>query len=169
MYSCADLNRSEQLERLNEGRTLLDSINVQFADIDTLQLTLLIDGARTVHEKVEALNLDTIDYAFANKLDRFRRMGLVAAESNASRGDLEESISATQQAVDDLLLDIENGHGKRQNYDSYIDFELTKIEALRGRLKIYSSRINEAFDTFDELHVLLLAEIDERIALKQVY
>ena len=169
LLSCSDLNRPDQLERLAEGQAVLDSVGRILSEVNDDELFEAKIAADGVKAKIDALDLDTIDYAFAVQLDRFNRMGEGSAEVLELTKILKEDVSLEKDALKKLSSDIELGSGKREMYDTYIQFELDKIEVLRTRLDKCMVKMTDVLDVYDELEVVLRERLNERFLPEEVH
>jgi hypothetical protein len=168
LMSCSDLSRPDQLERLEVLSGSIDSMEVLISEIEPEDLDAMIQSSQEVSGKFEQLGLDTIDYKFAIRLDRFKRMGTSCAKVKFSFEQHKLELEEERAAVDNLVTDINAGNGRRDKYDEYIAFEEGKVAVLRTRLNEIMVEFNGAIDTYDELSTVLLSEINERFTQNEV-
>lgn len=163
--SCSDLKRPDQIERLQQFEVTLDSLNLTLSEIDSNALVEIIHASKEVNEKVEVLELDTIEYEFAVQLDRFNRMGEDGRWAQKMTKALSEDLLLEKKAVVSLMTDIEQGNGKREKYDEYIQFEEDKLSELRTRITECVERVSNTIVVYDELDGVLKVRINEQIHL----
>jgi len=168
LMSCSDLSRPDQLQRLEILNDSIDSMEVLISESEPSDLDAMIQLSQEVSGKFEQLGLDTIDYEFAIRLDRFKRMGTSCAKVKFSFEQQKLDLEEERTAVENLINDINAGNGRRDKYDEYIAFEEEKVAKLSVRLNEYLDELNEAIDAYDELSILLLSEINERSAQNEV-
>lgn len=151
IVSCSDLSKPEQLERLSElkERTvvasgLLDENRLKNgAEIETQSAGLI--------EVLKQFESDTIDVETAMKLDDFIIMYEAIAPTMNSFHELKKTIDVQQLNLERLERDIEIGSGKRDKYDSYIDFEEGKIIEIETAVNAYVEQKKNITETYEQL------------------
>lgn len=125
---CADLKKSEQLERMEALEAQLNAWDDTFEEFDSTQLQKREETSISLTARLKQLEADTIDLEDARKLNTFKylREKLPSAITQKKKCEVE-----IQRALNRILLlrkDIESGAGERHKYDHYIDEEAAYVK-----------------------------------------
>ena len=159
------------MKRLNELTLSVDSIEVAMSSslLENLEEIELANSQLTNEiTKIE----DTISLELALLFDQFKSVKSQMPVYQELVNYIDTNVVHTRESLANLIADIEGANGDRKNYDTHIEFEATKVDALRSSLEeliIVKSSINEGYNTFyndlnDELTArssVLGTEIDE--------
>ena len=151
--SCADLNKKEQLSKIDLMNERLDSLNKELIahTIDSLpQLKL---STSTVELRIKNnLILDKIDSELGRKMDAYKRMRRALNPLGEAFKKVKNGIFEERGTLKNLYSDIENGYGERDKYDEYLTFESDKINKISVLLNDYKEQKELIFKTYSELH-----------------
>lgn len=175
MASCNDFNRKSQLQTIDQMNGSLDSMYHVLLDnrIDTLASIIIASNRLGLRIK-ENYRVDTIDVAFAKKMNRFKEIKKAfESESEEEEGESEErrggstfgtSYSTINEGIKDeretlkkLYADIDQGNGNRAAYDEYLSFEKRKINQLSTLLTFYVKEKHQILKEFYPLYESLNA------------
>lgn len=151
--SCADLQKKEQLAKINEMNQRVDSLETELRrhTIDTI--TELKLSTSTVELRIKNnLFLDKVDLVLGRKMDAYKRMRRALNPLGAASKKVKDGINEERIALKNLYSDIENGYGERNKYDEYLAFESDKISKLAILINDYKQQKEVIFKTYSELH-----------------
>jgi hypothetical protein len=153
LFSCSDLKKDEQLKRiakLEKRLSDIESVRIK-NEIDTLTALKIATNAVEIRIK-NYLVLDTIDMVLGKKMDTYKIMRRNLKPLGKQNSQLKTAIREERRTLNDLKVDIENGSGSRDKYESYILFEKNKISQVDVLLKEYLRFKEETLDTYHKLH-----------------
>ncbi len=151
--SCADLQKKEQLAKIDVMNQTLDSLEKELITqkIDTLPELKL--STSTVELRIKQnLFMDKVDIELGKKMDAYKRMRRALGPLGKAYGKVNKSVLEIREALKNLSSDIENGYGERDKYDEYITFEKDKITKITVLLNDYKEQKESVFKTYFELH-----------------
>jgi len=155
LTACADLDREEQLKKVDHLHKQIDSLEVALQEhrIDTLAniQNTLISLENRIRNNYTA---DTIDVSLVQKMQKFRKLKQFFMPNNEEEEEREteglnhqtlesaylivkRGIISEKSMLQKLKSDISNGFGKRDKYNEYIAFESEKVKQLRALLEDY--------------------------------
>ena len=126
--SCADLQKKEQLAKIDVMNQTLDSLEKELITqkIDTLPELKL--STSTVELRIKQnLFMDKVDIELGKKMDAYKRMRRALGPLGKAYGKVNKSVLEIREAIKNLSSDIENGYGERNKYDEYITFEKKEL------------------------------------------
>ena len=168
--ACSDLDRDEQLIKVDTLRIQVDSLQVALQEhqIDTLaQLRNYVMSLETrIRNNYTA---DTIDVSLGQKMEKFRQLKKFFMAERESEGEKENEglnhqtlgsaymavqrgIISEKSALNRLKSDISNGFGKRDKYNEYISFEAEKVNQLSVLLKDYKTHKEKIIGDFKDVY-----------------
>lgn len=150
--SCADINRSEQVNTINLLSKTIDSMEIVLKEHHIAPIHETSMEYAEIEEKISQ-NIegkDTISLDFARKLDQLKQVkfNFRPLENNFIR--LEKFISEEKQALANLKDDIENGNGERENYSKNILQESKKVTNAKQTLLDYTTKRQKALEVFNQ-------------------
>jgi len=153
LTACADLQKKEQLEKINLLSTSLDSLEniVKTEKIDTLASLKFNTSAVELRIKTYLVS-DKIDTVLAHKMNAYKRMRRALNPLGNAYGKVKSGILEERTALKNLKADIENGYGEREKYDEYIAFEKEKINKLNQLFTDFMQQKESIFSTYELLH-----------------
>lgn len=153
LFSCADLKKDEQLSRISKLEKTLAKIEQERAKNTIDTLTALKISTNNVEIRIKTyLVLDTINLVLGKKMDAYKIMRRNFKPLGKQNSQLKSAIREERKTLKDLRVDIDNGSGSRDKYESYILFEKNKIKQLQILLDEHMRLKNETFHTYRELH-----------------
>ncbi|MCH2223936.1 MAG: hypothetical protein MK066_04135 [Crocinitomicaceae bacterium] len=151
--SCADLEKSAQLERISALETSLDSIQTTFNEFKIDSISSMSLQAYAVENRIKTYYVcDTINMALGRKMDAYKVMRKKFTPMGKGGTAITKGIEEERIKLTSLATDIKNGSGKRNKYNEYIDFEKEKVSQIRSLLNEYMENREYCLKTFDELH-----------------
>jgi chromosome segregation ATPase len=153
LFSCADLKKDEQLQRISKLEQRLSGLEKTRAknEIDTLTALKIATNAVEIRIKTY-LVLDTINLVLGKKMDAYKIMRRNLKPLGKQNSQLKNAIREEQKTLKALKTDIESGSGSRDKYESYILFEKNKINQIEVLVKEYLRLKKEIVKTYRELH-----------------
>jgi hypothetical protein len=153
LFSCSDLKKDEQLQRINKLEQRLSDIEKARIknEIDTLTALKIATNAVEIRIK-NYLVLDTINMVLGKKMDTYKIMRRNLKPLGKQNSQLKTAIREERRTLAALKADIENGSGSRDKYESYILFEKNKISQVEVLLKEHLRLKEETLDTYRKLH-----------------
>lgn len=153
LFSCSDLKKDEQLQRISKLEQRLTEIEKTRIknEIDTLTALKIATNAVEIRIK-NYLVLDTINLVLGKKMDAYKIMRRNLKPLGKQNSQVKSAIREERRTLKALKVDIENGSGSRDKYESYLLFEKNKINQVDVLLKEYLRLRNETLETFRKLH-----------------
>jgi len=152
-FSCSDIEQSEQKEQVKGLDKELDQIESTFKEIQIDTISALKSSTYQVENRIKKnYHSDTVDIVFGKKMDDYKRMRRMLGPLGKSGAQLKQSIKEEKEQLVKLLSDIEQGFGKRELYNDYIQFEKHKVKQIGILLEDYKSIRHEILVIYDELH-----------------
>ena len=156
LISCSDLRKEDQLAKL---KTLQDKLRTsqnkfQEAFIDSLHVmtTTSSDLERSLKQNYTS---DSVDIALGKRVDDYKRMRRMFGSLGNFGSKLKRAYAEQEKQLQSLFLDIENGYGERNKYDSYIDLERKKNEQVFVLLQEYLLLKKDALEIYEAQHLWL--------------
>ncbi len=150
--SCSDLNKKDQLTKIDEMNESLDSIKTVLLENKIDTIAQLMFAASQVEQRIKTNYVsDTINMELAKKMNAFKVSRKRLRPLGKSYNEINHGVNEEKEALRLLRSDIENGSGERSKYDDYVMFEASKVHQLRMLLKDYVSSKSK---TMRELHKL---------------
>ena len=151
--SCADLKKDDQMKRIGQLKQRIDQIEQKRKanEIDTLTAMKVSTNAVEIRIKTYLI-LDTINLVLGKKMDAYKIMRRNLKPLGKQNSQLKNALKEEAQVLKSLKLDINNGSGSREKYESYIFFEKNKINQIKVLLDEYLKLKRETLKTYHELH-----------------
>ena len=140
----------QELQGLNTSLDSLDKI-LQDKKMDSGFYYSQLAGAVELRIK-NFYFADTINLPLGQKMDAYKVMRRKLEPLAYDYQNLIKGIEATKNSIALLSEDIENGNGKREKYDEFVQFEANKVDQLLVLNKEYQSERETTLRTFYELH-----------------
>ena len=155
---CADLDKQSQIASIDQMQTTLDSLEkvVKANEIDTIAALRVATNTLELRIK-NYYDSDTINLELGKKMNAFKLMRRKLNPLGRSYSTLNRGIIDQKMQLKNLKSDIEQGNGKRNEYDAYIAHEKGKIIQLKSILMAYIKEKNTTMSTFHELYPSLNA------------
>ena len=151
--SCADLKKNDQIKRVSVLEKRLKKIELTRKSNEIDSLTAMKISTNAVEIRIKTyLVLDTINLVLGKKMDAYKIMRRNLKPLGKQNSQLKSALKEETQVLKSLKLDIENGSGSREKYESYILFEKNKINQIQVLLDDYLRLKRETLKTYDELH-----------------
>lgn len=153
LVSCADLKKDDQMKRIGQLKQRIDQIEQKRKanEIDTLTAMKVSTNAVEIRIKTYLI-LDTINLVLGKKMDAYKIMRRNLKPLGKQNSQLKNALKEEAQVLKSLKLDINNGSGSREKYESYILFEKNKINQIQVLLDEYLKLKRETLKTYHELH-----------------
>jgi len=152
IVSCSDMDRGKQLRKIQTIDNTLDSIQTVLIDNSDLEEIQFIQGCKKDLSSRILSSQDTISFELAIMLDVYNNAMNNINPLIIQRSVLDSNIIKQKEDLLSLKLDIENGSGKRNEYDEYINFESNKTEQLRNELITFIEMRNTLFEVQAEYY-----------------
>ena len=153
LISCSDLRKEDQLSKL---KTLQDKLRTsqnefQGAFIDSLYEMMLVssDLERNLKQNYRS---ETVDVKLGKRVDDYKRMRRMFGVLGNLGSKLKRAYTEQEKQLQSLFLDIENGYGERNKYDTYIDLEREKNEQVFVLLQEYLYLKKDALEIYEAQH-----------------
>ncbi len=153
LFSCSDIAKSKQIERIVAMEQSLDSIQTV---LDKERIDTVLDwslSAYNVEKRIkENYVSDTVDMALGQKMDAYKIMRRSIEPMGKAMNATKKGIIEEREKLASLKKDIENGDGDREKYDEYVLFEEQKVGQLRTLITDFTETKARALKTYNELH-----------------
>lgn len=153
LFSCSDISKSTQLERISIMEQSLDSIEgvLEKEKLDTIQEWDL--SAYNLEKRIkENYVSDTIDLVLGKKMDAYKVMRRNIEPMGKAMNSVKKGIKEEREKLAALKEDIKNGNGDREKYDEYVVFEEQKVDQLRVLITDFTETKKRSIDTYNQLH-----------------
>ncbi|MCE2712732.1 MAG: hypothetical protein LW688_09355 [Cryomorphaceae bacterium] len=173
--SCADLDRDKQLAEIKILTNRTDSLEVALKEhrIDTL--ASIQNSFNSLELRIRNnYTADTISIVLGQKMDEFRTLKKFFMAKHEEEGEEEKEEKGTtinlneqtlgsayatlrrgiqheKKTLNALMNDVQNGFGKRDKYNDYIQFETEKIRQLGVLLEDYKTHKNTILKRFESV------------------
>lgn len=164
IFSCSNKKQEDQIKaidvmnsKLEKFESKLDANKIDtIAGLKVATTSLFLRIQNNYYSK-------KIDLTFGKKMDEFKELseiivpdldGGVNHEKTLDRRflDIKKSISEEKKTLKLLKADIENGHGKKEQYDEFIIYEQRKVNLIGELLKVYMNYKEKQFPRFLSLY-----------------
>ena len=165
---CADLKKSEQLERIDMMSTELDTWKLELLDFDKEQWKQWMENTETSVTKLKQLEADTVSLETAMEIDTYRKLQKKLPGLAAQQNGCLKDINAIQKRLKKLRSDIEKGNGRRDKYDSYLNNEEQEMEILEAKCAFYQNTYETVKKELPLAQENINELISERIVVEEV-
>jgi hypothetical protein len=152
LFSCADLEKSKQLNQLSSLNKKNDSLSIVLRQINDSQLIHEIEQKNNLlSDLMDYSSSDTLIESEAKLIDKYVNNieSLSFLKSNLEK--LKLTLAAQKTDLKNLGNDIKNGSGKRNMYNPNLNFELKKWK----RIKVLLTQIkNKKTKTINQITIL---------------
>jgi hypothetical protein len=139
-----------KIENLSKTLDSIDGIALN-NEIDTLAALKVATNLVELRIK-NNYNLDSIDYEFGRKMDRYKVMRRSLGPLGKTFSEIKNGIKEERISLMNLKNDISNNVGIQEDYESNYWFEKEKVKQLQVLLESYLIEENKTMTTFNELH-----------------
>lgn len=153
LFSCSDLQKSDQLASISDLNNQLDSIEQVWEEhkIDSLPQWEL--SVYDIENRIKKNYVsDTIDMELGRKMDAFKVLRRQFKPLGKAMNALKTGISEERESLEKLRSDIEEGNGERGKYDEFIAFEKEKVNQLVTLSTDFVDTKQQCLDTYEELY-----------------
>jgi len=165
---CADLKKSEQLERIDSMETQLESWKSELNEFDSEQLETWKSQTAENVLVLKQLESDTIPLDAALKIDTYRNLQMKLMMVQTQKAVCESDISKVEKRLKKLRNDINKGNGRRDKYDEYLDREESEMEVLQTKFTFYRSTYKTVKNELPVAQEKINELISERIETEEV-
>ncbi|MEY4350466.1 MAG: hypothetical protein RL078_513 [Bacteroidota bacterium] len=153
LTSCADINKEQQLKRIQQEQKRLDQLAEQIKDkrMDEVS-SLKVNTMQTELKIKQHLHLDTINLDLAQQLDAYKLMRKSINPITKQLRQLRTGIKEEKTVLKLLAQDVELGRGERQRFDEFIKFEHNKVDQLAALTKEYLRAKAKLFEDYYALY-----------------
>ena len=153
LTSCADINKEQQLKRIQQEQKRLDQLAEQIKDkrMDEVS-SLKVNTMQTELKIKQHLHLDTINLDLAQQLDAYKLMRKSINPITKQLRQLRTGIKEEKTVLKLLAQDVELGRGERQRFDEFIKFEHNKVDQLAALTKEYLRAKAQLFEDYYALY-----------------
>lgn len=160
---CADLDKSDQLERIDVMRERLDLLEKELMEFDIDAWNQWKDDAKSSMTALKQLESDTISLETAYEIDAYSRLkdnlpGLLIGQQ-----DLLRQVKEGQSRLNKLRKDIEKGNGRRDKYDAFLKSEEEGMKIMEKRFAFYTEVYESIQTEFPEAQESVNQIIAEQI------
>ncbi len=135
LFACADLKKTDQLNRVNNLYDNVDSLLIVSNQINDAQLMEEIEESKTLIWDLTILAKDdTIIETDARLIDKHSNYVSKLSYLKIRIEKLKNTLEEQKSAIRNLTKDIKNGSGKRDLYDENLEFEQKKVYLIEKEL-----------------------------------
>ena len=163
-FSCSDLSKKDQLNKLDKLVASLDSLDEMNVSNVIVNLEEIKDANDQLTNEISEIE-DTIHIELALLIEQFKTIRGQLSIYQELTHYLDTNIRLAKLEIQHLKADIEEANGEREHYDDYIKHEQLKVDTLRGKIDALIIVKRSIIDGFNSLYKELN---DELIARKNV-
>ncbi len=192
LSACADLDREEQLKKVDNMRIQVDSLQAALEEHQVDTLANIQNYIMSIELRIRNnYTADTINISLSQKMNKFRNLKKFFMSESAEEEegeeksgrlthqtlgsaylDIKEGIASEKSTLQELRSDISNGLGKRDKYNEYIAFETQKIDQLCVLLEDYKTHkdkiLHDFKDVYEDLNVFATKlETEKELKIKR--
>ena len=165
-FSCADINRSNQIKNVDTMIKYLDSVSYIINLFKPDSLSRMANNSTNVELRIKNYLInDTIDLELGKKMDAYkimrRSIGVLRKNNSKIKALVKEEIISLNQ----LKSDINNGSGRRDKYDEYIAHEKNKCKQIKIVFNDFIETKDAVYTTYrlyhDELNEFSLSLLNK--------
>ena len=154
--SCLDAEKKAHFRDIDSMTHKIDSLESAFLNMPNDSFKIVKEKALALEKEVKTYFMeDTVDHAFARKMNRLRGIRKDADFIAMRRAFLDTIFVFQRQQLEILKADIANGAGKRDAYHGYVDAEQENMSVISYAFKDYKLRFetmrSEYYDVADEI------------------
>ena len=129
--SCSDLDKTEQQKQVGVLQKTTDSLSLILNKEDLKSINVEFDLAEELlNNLAQLLENDTVSETQAKNIASLTQTLGDFSSLELRFKELSDELNQEQNELKKLSSDIDNGNGKRNKYNSYINFEKDKIKSL---------------------------------------
>lgn len=156
LYSCNNKNREKYIKEVDAMAATLDSLKTIAYDTTESDIQPISQSVKTTLQKIKQnYNSDTIDLKTAKKIDAYKEIENALSINSGNLAKAKQAIPEVQEKVDDLRHDIKEGVNDRDKYQTFIDFEQSKIADIKNVLSYYIKTNVKYRKRYDSLQPLM--------------
>ncbi|MFT5779518.1 MAG: hypothetical protein ACI837_002477 [Crocinitomicaceae bacterium] len=156
LVSCIDLEKSDQLARIDAMNATLDSIETVFNDNQIDSLAVIKLNAYSVENRIKNnYNSDTINMELGRKMDAFKVMRKNLTPLSKAITGINSGLEEERSKLIELKTDIDNSNGERDKYEEHLLFEEAKVDQMCALITDYVLTKNISLATYEEIYVEL--------------
>ena len=157
-FSCSDFEKENQSSRVNDLIGQVKGIEKAFIKIKIDSISALQMSTYEVERQIKQnYSPDSINLVLGKKMNDYKRMRKMLAPLGKEEARLKKSLLEQREQLVNLRSDILNGHGKRELYNDYIDFEKKKIKQIKILYEEYQKTRAQFLQIYQRLHLELIA------------
>ena len=166
--ACADLKKSEQLERIDVMKSQLSEWRTSLGEFDKTEWEAHVSKAETTVNVLKKLESVTIPLDDAIYMDEYRSIQLKMLKMAELREQCLEEVKAIEKRLSKLSADINSGNGHRHKYDDFLTQEEEQLKLLESEYTTYESSAEEIEIQFPEAQNNVNRIIAERFPIATV-
>jgi len=135
LFACADLEKSDQLKRVNNLLENVDSLLIVLNEINDSQLSVEIEeNNKMLSDLTMRAADDTIVESEAKFMDNYANYISKISSLKIRMENLKRALDEQKITIGNLEKDIENVAGKRDLYDENLNFEEKKFKLIEKEI-----------------------------------
>lgn len=157
LHSCVSSEKRQQIQQLTKMISQTDSLKLvlQQNKIDSIVEYQILANALMLRFK-NNYNPKKVDLKLGEEVNEFKELQMLFVKEKEENkrtlpgefGIIFSALLEENKSLKTLLNDIENDRGDKNKYDEFIQFELKKINTIRGLLDHYLLRKNKYLPRF---------------------
>ena len=156
--SCSDFEKDNQGARVDSLIGQVEGIEKAFLKIQIDSIPDLQMSTYEVERQIKQnYSPDSINLVLGKKMNDYKRMRKMLGPLGKEEARLKKSLLEEREQLVKLGSDISKGHGKRELYNDYIDFETNKVNQIKTLYKEYKKTRAQFLDIYRHLHNELIA------------
>ena len=144
LFGCSDLKKTDQLKSIATMQEGLDSLETEVKQHEIDTIAALMVATNTVELRIKNYyDADTINLELGKKMNAYKVMRRSLGPLGRSYATVTRGIKDQREQLTNLAFDIENGNGKRNEYDNYLLHEQNKLDQLNAVFDAYKKEKNK--------------------------
>jgi hypothetical protein len=163
LFACKSGADSKQIQKINALEQRLDSSHAEFKEIDSAKVFSMTEHFFENKEYISKSYTDTIDNDLARFIDSYLSMKKATNLINSSYGKTIEQISGTQERLDNLEHDLNEGLIEEKKFQQYYQLESNNVAIIEESV----NNVMYAIETIQPIYDSLNPRIDSLIQESQ--
>lgn len=149
LSSCLDAEKKAHFRSIDKMVETLDSLEAEFKALPNDSFVIIKKEAYQIENQVKTYFVeDTIDIQFARRMNHIRDIRKGSDFILMRKMFLDTIFDFQRNQLQVLREDIQNGSGKRDAYDSYVDSEIANVEIISSSFNDYKLRFKVMRDDY---------------------
>ena len=168
LFACADLEKSDQLKRVNNLLENVDSLLIVLNEINDSQLSVEIEeNNKMLSDLTMRASDDTLVETEARLVGKYANYISKLSSLKIRMENLKSALDEQKSTIGTSEKDIENVAGKRDLYDENLNFEGKKFNLIEKEINSIKTKKIDFLDKIANFKIKI-RELKQKLELKQI-